>query len=153
MDFNVNYIGHTLHTRHAHGRAPFWRRWTTKCLKVWFSSWHSFGGKRYCASNTPHEQVERCNTHAVCRVSWQSPEPHLEKRVFHCISDVSIQAKIGIFDDFTRISLILSLFDVQLRNLQITWPTSVAILPSNQNFEFFYFWIPLGGLRTKILIF
>ena len=33
-----------------------------------------------------------------------------ENDVFHCISDVSIQGKIGIFDVFTRTSLILSLF-------------------------------------------
>ena len=43
----------------------------------------------------------------------------LEKRVFHCISDVSIQAKIGIFDDFTRISLILPLFDRDSKVLEM----------------------------------
>ncbi len=44
----------------------------------------------------------------------QFPQRRLEKRIFHFITDVSLESKTGIFDDFTRKILILSIFNVDL---------------------------------------
>ena len=44
----------------------------------------------------------------------QSSQRRPEKRISHFITDVSLESKTGIFDDFTKKNLILSIFDVYL---------------------------------------